>query len=73
MEMDQTLHHTSNRLLKRQKHDHEMCDVIVVKPLTLLCEPCVMVEALNWAGLAALHATLSSSRKPRKKTSDTMT
>lgn len=50
-----------------------MCDVIVVKPLTLLCEPCVMVEALNWAGLAALHATLSSSRKPRKKTSDTMT
>lgn len=41
--------------------------------LTLLCEPCVMVEALNWAGLTALHATLSSSRKPKKKTSDTMT
>lgn len=41
--------------------------------LTLLCEPCVMVAALKCAGLAALQATLSSNRKPRKNTSDTMT
>lgn len=40
---------------------------------TLLCEPCVIVEALNWEGLTALQATLSSNRKPRKNTSDTMT
>lgn len=43
------------------------------KNTTLLCEPCVTVEALNWAGLTALHATLSSNKNPRKKASDTMT
>jgi len=51
-----------------------MRDVVVAtKALTLLCEPCVMVDALNWDGLTALHETRSSNRKPRKKTSDTMT
>lgn len=41
-------------------------------PPTLLWEPWVTVAALNLPGAAALQDTRSSSRKPRKKTNDTI-
>lgn len=38
-------HLTPNRLLTNQKYFHET--LVLTEAPTLLCEPCVMVEALN--------------------------
>ncbi|TNN33375.1 hypothetical protein EYF80_056461 [Liparis tanakae] len=83
--MVRTTHHTLPAMVKKYSTMKRRTSPVLPGPprpptlslslslsLTLLCEPCVTVAALKRPALGALQATVSSSRKPRKNTSDTI-